>query len=145
MERPAGRAVVSQTPLLPVARAVARTGGTAGLLTSVLGLALLGLAPSAYSLFDAAIAFGVMIGTVTPLAFAHLAVSAPESRMGRTLGSAELGRELGDAGGPFLVGAAATVWALPAALALLAGATLAASFVSWTTLRAPATIPRSSA
>ena len=40
--------------------------------------------------------------------------------MGRTMGSAELGRELGDAGGPLLVGAVATAASLPLGLGLLA-------------------------
>jgi MFS family permease len=63
---------------------------------------------------------GAGIGTVTPLGFAHLADTTPPERMGRTMGSAELGRELGDAGGPLLVGGVATLTALPFGLAALA-------------------------
>lgn len=116
-----------------------RAGSAAGLAVAAFGLALLAIAPNAVSLFAAALAFGVMTGTVTPLAFAHLAASTPEQHLGRTMGNAELGRELGDAGGPLLVGAVATVWALPAALGILAGVTLASAAVGWGALRpAPA-------
>lgn len=40
--------------------------------------------------------------------------------MGQTMGAAELGRELGDAGGPLLVAAAATAVTLTAGYAVLA-------------------------
>ncbi|MGW6732788.1 hypothetical protein [Streptomyces sp. NPDC055013] len=59
---------------------------------------------------------------ITPLGFAAVAASTPEERMGQTMGSAELGRELGDADGPLLVAGVATVSTLTtgyAALALL--------------------------
>jgi MFS family permease len=75
-------------------------------------------------LFIAALLIGAGIGTATPLAFAHLADTTPPERMGRTMGSAELGRELGDAGGPLIVGSLATLGGLPlglGALALLIG------------------------
>jgi hypothetical protein len=67
------------------------------------------------------------------LAFASLAGSTPRERMGQTMGAAELGRELGDAGGPLLVagvGAAATLTAgfgVLAALTVLAGAAITAT------------------
>ena len=54
---------------------------------------------------------------ITPLAFAALAAVSPPERLGQTMGAAEIGRELGDAGGPLLVGALAT------------GATLATGFL----------------
>jgi hypothetical protein len=41
--------------------------------------------------------------------------------MGQTMGSAELGRELGDAGGPLLVAGVATVSTLSGGYAALAG------------------------
>jgi hypothetical protein len=68
---------------------------------------------------------GEGIGVSTPLAFAHLADATPAERLGRTMGSAELGRELGDAGGPLLVGGVAVAAGLPwglGALALVVGA-----------------------
>jgi hypothetical protein len=45
------------------------------------------------------------VGIATPLGFAALAEIAPPGRMGQTIGAAEVGRELGDAGGPLLLGA----------------------------------------
>ena len=70
---------------------------------------------------------GVGVGAATPLAFAHLADTTPPERMGRTMGSAELGRELGDAGGPLLVGGVATLATLPLGLGALALLIAAAS------------------
>jgi MFS family permease len=113
-----------------------RNGSTAGLLVAAAALTVLAVAPNVATLFLAAVMIGVMIGLVTPLAFAHLAAATPDERMGRTMGNAELGREAGDAGGPLLVGAVATAWTLPAALGLLAAVTAGASAVSWLALRA---------
>src|SRR6266480_5477349 len=56
-----------------------------------------------------------------------LAASTPAGQLGRTMGAAEAGRELGDAGGPVLVGAfglislTAGLGALAAALLICAG------------------------
>ena len=49
---------------------------------------------------------GVGVG-LPPIGFAYLAATASEERLGQTMGAAEVGRELGDAGGPLLVGALA--------------------------------------
>ena len=116
-----------------------RAGGLLGLLLAASALVLLALLPGAVTLFVASIAIGLMTGTVTPLAFAHLAESTPEERMGRTMGNAELGREIGDAGGPILVGAIATASTLPVALGTLAAISAAAGALSWTTLGKRAT------
>ncbi|MFE8884496.1 MFS transporter [Pseudarthrobacter enclensis] len=102
-------------------------GTTAGLLLIAAGIALLAAAPAAVTIFLAAAAIGTGIGAATPLGFAHLADSTPPERMGRTMGSAELGRELGDAGGPLLVGGVATLTALPWGLGALALVVAAAS------------------
>ena len=118
-------------------RLATRGGSTAGLLVAAAGLAVLAAVPGAVTLFVAAVAIGVMLGTGTPLAFAHRAAPTPDDRMGRTMGNAERGREVGDAGGPLLVGAVATAWTLPGAIAVLAAATAAAGAVSWRALRAP--------
>ena len=59
----------------------------------------------------------------TPLGFTLLARTAPPDRMGRTMGAAEVGRELGDAGGPVLVGAFSLI-SLTAGLGALALALL---------------------
>jgi MFS family permease len=61
--------------------------------------------PGLAGLLAAAVLAGAGVGAVTPLGFAALAASAPPGRLGQTMGAAEVGRELGDAGGPLLVGA----------------------------------------
>ncbi|MFL1376810.1 MFS transporter [Nocardiopsis protaetiae] len=114
-----------------------RNGGMLGLWAAAAALLLLALAPNAVTLFACAAVIGLTVGTVTPLAFAHLAAVTPEERMGRTMGNAELGRELGDAGGPLLVGAVATAASLPVAPAALAAAGLGGGAVSRFVLRAP--------
>lgn len=102
-------------------------GMTAGLLLTAGGVVIIALAPGTVTLFISAAAIGAGVGAATPLAFAHLADTTPPERMGRTMGSAELGRELGDAGGPLLVGGIATVSALPFGLGALALLITAAS------------------
>ncbi len=115
-----------------------RAGSAAGLLLAAAALVLLAFAPGVATMFIAAAAFGLMTGTVTPLAFAHLADVTPHARMGRTMGSAELGREIGDAGGPLLVGAVATAWTLPVALTVLGVISAASATLGWSALRTPA-------
>lgn len=112
-----------------------RPGILAGLGAVVLGAAAAAAVPSAPEplgavvVYLAALLIGAGIGTATPLAFAHLADATPAERMGRTMGSAELGREAGDAGGPLLVGAVAVGaglgWGLAALAAVVALAGLA--------------------
>ncbi|MFG1708621.1 hypothetical protein ACFLIM_36015 [Nonomuraea sp. M3C6] len=68
----------------------------------------------------AAIGIGAGTGLITPLAFAWLASATPEERLGQTMGAAELGRELGDAGGPVLVGGLAAAAGLAGGYAVLA-------------------------
>ncbi|OFI36812.1 MFS transporter [Arthrobacter sp. SW1] len=95
-------------------------GMVTGLLITAAGVALVATIPHPATLFIAAAAIGTGVGIATPLGFAHLADTTPPERMGRTMGSAELGRELGDAGGPLLVGGIATATALPFGLGALA-------------------------
>ncbi|HTI32695.1 MAG TPA: MFS transporter [Miltoncostaea sp.] len=122
------------------------TGSGAGLLLSAAALLLLAVTPGTAALFVAAAAIGLTIGIVTPLAFAHLAAVTPDERMGRTMGNAELGRELGDAGGPLLVGAIASAATLAAGLTALAAVSAAAGAVGWLGLRPrPTRPPRSTA
>ena len=109
------------------------------MLVATVGIVVLAVLPNAISLFAAAVAFGITVSTVTPLAFAHLAASNPDERMGRTMGNAELGRELGDAGGPLLVGGVAAASTLPVALVVLAGASALSGAVGWRGLRNQAT------
>lgn len=112
-----------------------RAGMSGGLLTIAAGaliaaiLPLAGTAWATLAVYAGALLVGAGIGVATPIAFAHLADSTPHERMGRTMGSAELGRELGDAGGPLLVGAVATgagigwgLGALAAVVVVIAGA-----------------------
>jgi MFS family permease len=72
----------------------------------------------------AAVLIGTGVAMATPLGFTLLARSAPAERMGATMGAAEVGREMGDAGGPVLVGAFSLV-SLTAGLGALALALLA--------------------
>src|SRR5258708_4563608 len=112
-------------------RLATRTGMAAGLALGATGLALAAFLPGLPGLLGAAITIGPGTALITPLGFAALAASSPEGRLGQTMGAAEVGRELGDAGGPLLVGfiAAATLTgrlaALAARLALGAGAPIA--------------------
>nr|WP_307333600.1 MFS transporter [Microbacterium sp. SORGH_AS_1204] len=87
----------------------------------VAGLALVALTPSLPTLFVAAVLVGLGVGVITPLGFARLVATTPQDRMGRTMGSAELGREIGDACGPIVVGAVAAASVLPVALGVMAG------------------------
>jgi len=101
-----------------------RIGDAGGMRTGLLLTAAAALVANASKylirLGIAAAVIGAGVGAATPLGFAHLADSTPKERMGRTMGSAELGRELGDAGGPLVVGAVATAVSLPLGLGLLA-------------------------
>ncbi|MBM9504299.1 MFS transporter [Actinacidiphila acididurans] len=109
---------------LDTGRITVRTGLAAGLLLAAAGLACAMLPGLAGVLIGAALT-GTGTGLITPLGFAALAGSAPEGRLGQTMGAAELGRELGDAGGPLLVGAVAAAATLTygyAALALVLAA-----------------------
>jgi MFS family permease len=106
---------------------------TAGVLTLSLGLVLV-MVPGLLGVVLSAVVIGVGTGVVTPVAFASLAAGTPAERLGQTMGAAELGRELGDAGGPLLVaGVAATTSigigfvALAAVFAIPAGAAAAAA------------------
>lgn len=97
-----------------------RAGMSVGLALVAVGIAALALAPLPVTLYAAAVLIGCGIGITTPLGFAHLAATTPPERMGRTMGAAELGREIGDAGGPLIVGAIATAISLAAGLGALA-------------------------
>lgn len=104
---------------LDAGRLRAGTGITAGLVITATGLGC-AMLPGLAGVLLAAVGIGIGTGLITPLAFAALATSTPEERMGQTMGAAELGRELGDAGGPLLVAGAATAATLTAGYAVLA-------------------------
>ncbi|MFF0191008.1 hypothetical protein [Streptomyces sp. NPDC005244] len=76
--------------------------------------------PGLTGVLTAAVLIGAGTGLITPLGFTALATGTPEERMGQTMGSAELGRELGDAGGPVLVAAVSTATTLTYGFAALA-------------------------
>ncbi|MFF0866373.1 MFS transporter [Nonomuraea sp. NPDC003560] len=100
------------------------TGLLGGLLVTAAGLAC-AMLPGLAGILSAAVLIGAGTGLITPLGFAALAARTPAERMGQTMGAAELGRELGDAGGPLLVAGVATLASLTygyAALALLLAA-----------------------
>jgi MFS family permease len=106
------------------ARDAGRIGDNVGMPTGI-GLAALGLlsgalVPGVVGIFLAAVLIGAGTGLAIPLAFAHIAGTAPPERLGQTMGAAEVGRELGDAGGPLLVGAVAAALTLSWGLAALA-------------------------
>ena len=92
-----------------------RTGLAAGLALTAIGCAAV-VIPGVAGLVVAALLIGCGVGVITPIGFAHLATTAPTERLGQTLGAAEVGRELGDAGGPLLVGGLAAAATLTPAL-----------------------------
>lgn len=102
-----------------------RAGIVGGLVVMAAGVTAAALPWGHVGLYVAAVLIGGGIGIVTPHGFAALADSTPPERMGRTMGSAELGRELGDSAGPLLVGSVATAITLPVGLAALAAAAVA--------------------
>ncbi|MGX1806140.1 MFS transporter [Nocardia sp. NPDC055321] len=113
-------------------RLSAPTGITIGLMITAAGLAC-AMIPGLAGVLLAAFGIGIGTGLITPLAFAQLAATTPQERMGQTMGAAELGRELGDAGGPLLVAGAAAAAGLTlgyGALALLIAAAPAWAVVS---------------
>ncbi|WP_406438275.1 MFS transporter [Streptomyces sp. NBC_00631] len=117
---------------LDAGRLTTRTGLTAGLLLTAAGLAC-AMLPGLTGILTAAVLTGAGTGLITPLGFAALATSTPAERLGQTMGAAELGRELGDAGGPLLVAAVASGTTLAhgygalAVLVALAAAAVAAA------------------
>ncbi|MCZ0985892.1 hypothetical protein O1M54_10085 [Streptomyces diastatochromogenes] len=68
--------------------------------------------PGLTGILLAAALIGTGTGLITPLGFAALASGTPAERLGQTMGAAELGRELGDAGGPLLVAVVASATTL---------------------------------
>ncbi len=116
-----------------------RMGAVGGLLLIAAGIALSAVTAHPLALIATALLVGVGVGAATPVAFSHLAASTPPERMGRTMGSAELGRELGDAGGPLVAGAVATASVPGIGLGVVAVLTAGAGVLALAGLRrAPA-------
>jgi MFS family permease len=103
-----------------------RTGLATGLLLTALGCVAV-LIPGSAGLITAAVLIGLGVGLITPIGFAYLAATAPKERLGQTMGAAEVGRELGDAGGPLVVGALAAALTLTPALLVFGGLLTAAA------------------
>ncbi|KPI17612.1 hypothetical protein OK006_10486 [Actinobacteria bacterium OK006] len=110
-------------------RITTATGLSTGLAVTAAGLAA-AMLPGLTGVLLAAILIGAGTGMITPLGFAALATASPPERLGQTMGAAELGRELGDAGGPLLVAAVATATTLTAGFATLADLTATAVLAS---------------
>ena len=102
--------------LPPAAAAAALAACAVGFLIAITG--------SLAGLIAGALLIGAGVATATPVGFARLASTTPPGQLGRTMGTAEAGRELGDAGGPVLVGAFGLI-SLTAGLGALAAALLA--------------------
>jgi DHA1 family tetracycline resistance protein-like MFS transporter len=100
--------------LPPAAAAAALAACAVGFLLALTGLP---------GLIAGALLIGAGVATATPAGFARLAATTPSRQLGRTMGTAEAGRELGDAGGPVLVGAFGLI-SLTAGLGALAAALL---------------------
>lgn len=100
-------------------RLTTRAGLASGLILAAAGLACAVL-PGLTGVLAGAALIGAGTGLITPIGFATLAASTPTERLGQTMGAAELGRELGDAGGPLLVAAVASLTALTFGFAVLA-------------------------
>jgi MFS family permease len=100
-------------------RVSASAGIAAGLTITATGLAA-AMIPGVPGVILAALLIGSGTGLITPLAFSALAASNPPERLGQTMGAAELGRELGDAGGPLIVGAVAAAVTLTLGYGVLA-------------------------
>ena len=100
--------------LPPAAAAAALAACAAGFLIAITGLP---------GLIAGALLIEPGVATATPAGFARLAATTPAGQLGRTMGTAEAGRELGDAGGPVLVGAFGLI-SLTAGLGALAAALL---------------------
>jgi MFS family permease len=107
-----------------------RAGTGTGLMLCAAGFVAAATIPGLAGLLVGAIVIGLGAGVLTPLGFAFLAASAPAERLGETMGAAEVGRELGDAGGPLLVGAIAAASTLSAGLLGAAIALLAAAVIA---------------
>jgi DHA1 family tetracycline resistance protein-like MFS transporter len=101
-----------------------RSGFVTGLGLTAAGCAAV-IVPGIAGLAVAAVLIGIGTGLITPVGFAHLARTAPTERLGQTMGSAEVGRELGDAGGPLVLGGLAAAITLTPALIVFAGVLVA--------------------
>jgi hypothetical protein len=117
-------------------------GMATGLALAAVGLLAAAQIPGLAGLLAAAMAVGTGVGLVTPLGFATLSRTAPAGRRGQTMGAAEVGRELGDAGGPVLVAALASIAGLGAGLLGLGSASCSSPAILPPDNRRPEPYPR---
>jgi MFS family permease len=104
--------------------------GPGALLLAAAGFIVAVMIPDVLGIALAAILIGAGVAISTPIGFANLAAAAPAGRMGQTMGAGEVGRELGDAGGPILVGAFSPA-GLATGLLALAGAISLGALTTW--------------
>lgn len=119
---------------LDAGRIEPRGGLAVGLAVTAAGLACAMLPGLSGILLGAALT-GTGTGLITPLGFAALAASTPAERLGQTMGTAELGRELGDAGGPLLVAATASLATLTYGFGALAALIALGALAAFAALR----------
>lgn len=122
-------------------RVSVRAGAVGGLTLIAVGIAVAAVWATPIGLVLTAVLVGAGVGAATPVAFSHLAASTPPERMGRTMGSAELGRELGDAGGPLVAGAVATATVPALGIGVIAALTAGAGALALIGLRTPVDRP----
>lgn len=115
-----------------------RVGTVAGLASCAAGFVVAALVAGPAGLILGAVAVGLGAGVLTPLGFTALAASSEPERLGETMGSAEVGRELGDAGGPLLVGAIAAAATLSTGLLGAAAVLTVAAAIAPIGVRQPA-------
>ncbi|MFI2735795.1 MFS transporter [Streptomyces sp. NPDC018711] len=127
---------------LDAGRLTTRKGLTRGLAVTAAGL-FAAMLPGLAGVLVAACLIGAGTGLVTPLGFAALANATPTERLGQTMGAAELGRELGDAGGPLLVAVVASAATLAYGYAALATLTAIGVIIGMAVGRRPAPGPES--
>jgi MFS family permease len=106
-----------------------------GVVIVAAGCGLVAIVPAAVTIFVGAALVGIGVAVLTPVAFSHLASITPTAHLGRTMGSAELGREAGDALGPLVVGGVASVISLPAGIGVFAAIAALVSIIAIVGLR----------
>jgi DHA1 family tetracycline resistance protein-like MFS transporter len=116
------------------------SAGSIALVVAATGFVVAVIAPNPVGIAAAAILIGAGIAVSTPLGFAGLAATAQPDRIGQTMGAGEVGRELGDAGGPIVVGALSPI-GLGVGLVSLAAMLGVAAATSWRLSRHPPDLP----
>lgn len=95
----------------------ARWAAPASLALCAIGLFVAASAPTVPVVLGGALLLGLGVAGATPSGYASLAAHTAPEHVGRTMGTAEMGREIGDAAAPAFVGAVAAAAGLGAGLA----------------------------